>query len=157
MRYPVGKHHYITDINRKSINKRFYIPLLIQQDQQDQQEQQEQPPPPQQQQQQRHMSEMAKRVKRKPSSPHTSRNNPKRVKRENDIFDVVGYGGKRKKIDFNLISPVAQAVDQAKALLAMKRRKCRKGACKQKGKSIKGGRPRRKVKKAKKKTWRRKR
>lgn len=70
-------------------------------------------------------------------------------------LDIFGGGGK-KTVNVNLISPVAQAVNQAKALVAM-RRKCKKGACKQRGRSIKGGKGRRSTKrpKSKKKPWHR--
>lgn len=81
----------------------------------------------------------------------------KRVKKtvtkpdESDVFDQEGGGPKSR---WNMISPIQQAVLQAKALVSKRKRggKCKRKACKQTGKSImvrKVRRKRRKIRKRK--------
>lgn len=55
-----------------------------------------------------------------------------------DVFDQEGFG-RRQKANHPMISQVQSAVDQAKALMKLKRKKCKKPACK-----MTGGRQRRK-------------
>lgn len=137
---PLGNRAYTSDPKRHYHSRRVYstidaIPPVP-------------PPSPE-------MTNIQQPTKRKVTPDISTR--PKKYSkiRQHDIFDQVGNG--RKRLHINLVSPAAQAVEQAKAMISLKR-KCRKKVCKLIGQnSIKGSRRRKRTTRKRKSKWKQQR